>query len=77
MGRLSRFLGVAVLLFVALATPVVPPAAAAPEGSGIARPEGQMILAQTISIAPRWLDPADAEGIITRSSFTVRCTTRW
>ena len=34
-----------------------------------AAPEGQMILAQTITIAPRWFDPAEAEGIITPFIF--------
>jgi peptide/nickel transport system substrate-binding protein len=34
-----------------------------------ASPEGQMVLVQTISIAPRWFDPADAEGIITPFIF--------
>jgi peptide/nickel transport system substrate-binding protein len=34
-----------------------------------ASPEGQMVLAQTISIAPRWFDPAEAEGIITPFIF--------
>jgi len=35
---------------------------AAPAGAG---PEGQMVLAQTVAIAPRWFDPAEAEAIIT------------
>src|SRR5713226_3129761 len=51
MGRLSRFLGAGVLLVSAWTLFVVPPAVAAREGPGVARPEGQMILAQTISIA--------------------------
>ena len=34
-----------------------------------AGPEGQMVLAQTIAIAPRWSDPAEAEGIITPFIF--------
>jgi peptide/nickel transport system substrate-binding protein len=61
MGRLGRCLAVAVLLFAAPFGVVVP--------SAVAAPEGQMILAQTISIAPRWFDPADAEGIITPFIF--------
>jgi peptide/nickel transport system substrate-binding protein len=60
MGRLSRLVSVAVLLLSPWG-PAVAPAAAAPEG--------QMVLAQTISIAPRWFDPADAEGIITPFIF--------
>ncbi|HMH49754.1 MAG TPA: ABC transporter substrate-binding protein [Candidatus Acidoferrum sp.] len=61
MGRLIRSLGAGVLLFSAWNPLVASPAVAAPEG--------QMILAQTISIAPRWFDPADAEGIITPFIF--------
>ena len=30
-----------------------------------AAPEGQVTSLQAVSIAPRWFDPADAEGIIT------------
>jgi len=52
---------VIVLVLAACIGLVAPPAAAAPEG--------QMILAQTISIAPRWFDPAEAEGIITPVVF--------
>jgi peptide/nickel transport system substrate-binding protein len=61
MDRLSRWLGAGVLLVFAWTLVVVRLAVAAPEG--------QMILAQTISIAPRWFDPADAEGIITPFIF--------
>jgi hypothetical protein len=35
--------------------------AAAPASAG---PEGQMTLAPAVSIAARWFDPAEAEGII-------------
>jgi peptide/nickel transport system substrate-binding protein len=34
-----------------------------------AAPEGQMTLAQTVSIAPRWFDPAETEGIISPFIF--------
>jgi peptide/nickel transport system substrate-binding protein len=42
---------------------------AIPAGRAGASPEGQMTLAQTVSIAPRWFDPAEAEGIITPVIF--------
>src|SRR5712692_10490540 len=57
----SRSLGVFVLLGLAGIGPL-----ASPAGAG---PEGQMVLAQTISIAARWFDPAEAEGIITPYIF--------
>ena len=58
MTSVSRSLGALVLLLVASTGPLW----VSPAGAG---PEGQMTLAQTISIAPRWFDPAEAEGIIT------------
>jgi peptide/nickel transport system substrate-binding protein len=61
MGRVRRFLEATVVSLCAWAAFAVPPALAAPEG--------QMILAQTVSIAPRWFDPAEAEGIITPFIF--------
>jgi peptide/nickel transport system substrate-binding protein len=60
MTRVDRSLRALVLLCVALTA--VPAAATA-------APEGQMVLAQTVSIAPRWFDPAEAEGIITPFIF--------
>lgn len=61
MARVSRSLSVCVLLGLAGIGPL-----ASPAGAG---PEGQMVLAQTISIAARWFDPAEAEGIITPYIF--------
>ncbi len=61
MARVSRSLGVFVLLGLAGIAPLASPASAGPEG--------QMVLAQTISIAARWFDPAEAEGIITPYIF--------
>ena len=37
--------------------------------AGAQAPAGQMVLAQTVTIAPRWFDPAEAEGIITPFIF--------
>jgi peptide/nickel transport system substrate-binding protein len=54
------------LLALALAVVV---AAALPRPAAGAGPEGQMVLAQTVTIAPRWFDPADAEAIITPYIF--------
>jgi peptide/nickel transport system substrate-binding protein len=34
-----------------------------------AAPEGQVTSAQVVAIAPRWFDPAEAEGIITPFIF--------
>ena len=62
MSPVSRFVRAALVLVSALTALGAAPAA-------LAAPEGQMILAQTISIAPRWFDPADAEGIITPFIF--------
>ena len=61
MTSVSRSLRVLVLLVVAWTGLSVSPASAGPEG--------QMTLAFTISIAPRWFDPAEAEGIITPFLF--------
>jgi peptide/nickel transport system substrate-binding protein len=52
----------------ALALAVVAAAGSARPAAG-AGPEGQMVLAQTVTIAPRWFDPADAEAIITPYIF--------
>jgi peptide/nickel transport system substrate-binding protein len=41
----------------------------APAPAGAAGPEGQVTSAQVVSIAPRWFDPAEAEGIITPFIF--------
>jgi len=57
MRKLSRSLTASVLLVVAWTG-----FSAAPASAG---PAGQMTLAVTVSIAPRWFDPAEAEGIIT------------
>jgi peptide/nickel transport system substrate-binding protein len=40
-----------------------------PSSLGAQAPSGQMVLAQTVTIAPRWFDPAEAEGIITPFIF--------
>jgi peptide/nickel transport system substrate-binding protein len=61
MIRVIRSLRVSVLLACAWIGLVPSPARAAPEG--------QMTLAQTVSIAARWFDPAEAEGIITPYIF--------
>ncbi len=61
MARVSRSLSAFVLLGLAGIGPLASPASAGPEG--------QMVLAQTISIAARWFDPAEAEGIITPYIF--------
>ena len=60
MTRARRSLGA--LLALVVVVMAAPPAV-------VAAPEGQMVLAQTISIAPRWFDPAEAEGIITPFIF--------
>jgi peptide/nickel transport system substrate-binding protein len=52
----------------ALALAVVAAAGSA-RPAAAAGPEGQMVLAQTVTIAPRWFDPADAEAIITPYIF--------
>src|SRR6266852_177921 len=57
MTRVTRSLIVSLLLVVAWIGLSV--------SSASAGPEGQMILAFAISFAPRWFDPAEAEGIIT------------
>ncbi len=63
MIQVSRSLIVLVLFGIAsTGAPSATPAAAG-------GPEGQMTLAQTISFAPRWFDPAEAEGIITPFIF--------
>jgi peptide/nickel transport system substrate-binding protein len=54
------------LLALALAVAV---GAGSPRPAAGAGPEGQMVLAQTVTIAPRWFDPADAEAIITPYIF--------
>src|SRR5262249_12736209 len=59
MTRASASLAVALALIVVAVTAV----------SAAAAPDGQMVLAQTISIAPRWFDPPEAEGIITPFIF--------
>jgi peptide/nickel transport system substrate-binding protein len=69
-----RSLGMSVLLVVVSIVPLTVSAGAAPERSEppVGRseaPVGQMTLAQTVSIAPRWFDPAEAEGIITPYIF--------
>ena len=61
MIRDSRSLVVLVLLVTALIGLLGSPASAAPEG--------QMTLAQTVSISPQWFDPGEAGGII--SAFIV------
>jgi peptide/nickel transport system substrate-binding protein len=45
------------------------PAVLAVPGPAAAAPEGQITSAQVIAIAPRWFDPAEAEGIITPFIF--------
>jgi peptide/nickel transport system substrate-binding protein len=60
MTRIGRRLGaLALVSAMAVAWPL--PAAAAPEG--------QVVSLQAVSIAPRWFDPAEAEGIITPFLF--------
>ena len=48
-------------------------ASTAPLGASRARaadaPSGQMTLAHQVSIAPRWFDPAESEGLITPFIF--------
>jgi peptide/nickel transport system substrate-binding protein len=55
--RVIRSLGVFVAFVVALTAALVPSAGAAPAG--------QVTIATTVAFAPRWFDPAEAEGIIT------------
>jgi len=54
------------LLALALAVVAV---AGSPQRAAGGGPAGQMVLAQTVTIAPRWFDPADAEAIITPYIF--------
>src|SRR5262245_52136549 len=57
MARVSRSFRVAVLFLVASIALLVSSA-----GAG---PAGQLTIATTVAFAPRWFDPAEAEGIIT------------
>ena len=52
------------------------PGLAAPEGRSEA-PVGQVTWGVHITLAPLWFDPADTQGIITRSWSCTRSTTRW
>src|SRR5215510_5794077 len=55
--RIGRYLAMAFCLAVAIAWALAGPAAAAPEG--------QMSFAAHVTLAPRWLDPAETESAIT------------